>query len=479
MQHVVRLGPRSRFGAPRERAAPVPPPQPAPLRPSEQPHHPPQVQVLPSRAEHVRDQRRITRHPAQHLRREQIPVAVDPSTSPAPVTIAPPASVTPPAPAPATVPAPVISCRSDQRDGHVQRRRRPRRPVAALTVRIKGAGAAAHLRQRLHPPLPCRTQVPLPGLLVRSRRTQRPDRRLQHRRLLRRDHQLVLRDIPRRHPRLRQPRHRHQPLLHPVQLTRHAVPGDHRRTQLPHLTRTPHRPQAQQRRRHRRHRLRLQARPQPGHLTQRRQRQPRRHRRVRHPSPHQPQRRTRVRLRRSIRRQRPTRTTSPGNLGGQLRDLPRTTLPQRARTLAHPRRARSTPTPRPHPAGPPPPPPAPAQPQPEPPTHPPHPSPPPTAHPTPHAPPHRTPPTHQPQPPSRSDAPQVPTPRWPCFIIIEHLFATQAIHRPSSASAERLSGTRSPHHQTVRRCPRRPPTPRPRDPAPAPAACAPTAASTP
>ena len=325
VQHVVRLGPRSGSGAAGEGAAPVPPPQPPTLRPREQAHHPPQVEVLPGRAEHVRDQRRVTRHPAQHLRGEQHPGRGRPQHL--------------------TRPGHLLQVA--QADRHVQHRRAASRTLATLAVRIQPRRPAAHLGQRLHPPLTRRAQVPRPGRLVRDRLGHRPDRRLEHRRLLRGHHQLVLGDVTGRHPRLRQPRHAHQPLLQVIQLPGCPVPRDHRRAQPAQLTRTPRRAQLQQRPRHRRHRARLQARLQPGHLTQSRQRQTRRHRPVLHPGPHQTQRRARVRLRRGIRRQRPRRPGHVRDLRGQPRHLTGTALPQRRRILPHPR-LRVQPRPRHH-----------------------------------------------------------------------------------------------------------------------------------
>ena len=202
----MRLRPAAPAPTPGVGTAPVPPPQPATLRPSEQPHHPPQVKVLPRTTEHVRHQRRITRHPAQHLRREQHPGRGRPQH----------------------LPGPGPRLQVGQRDRHVQRRRAPGRTSAPWPSASNPRRAAAHLGQRLHPPLPGRAQVPLPGLLVRGRRRHRPDRRLQHRRLLRSHHQLVLGHVTGLHPRLRQPRHRRQPRLQVVELPRQPRTREHR-----------------------------------------------------------------------------------------------------------------------------------------------------------------------------------------------------------------------------------------------------------
>ena len=137
--HVMRLGPPGRCGAAGVGAAPVAAPQPAPLGPGEQPRHPTQVQVLPRGTEHVRDQRRVARDPAQHLRRQQHPGRGRAEH----------------------LPGPGPRLQVGQRDGHVQRRRATRGPVGALPVCVESTGAAAHLGQGLHPSLPGWAQVPL------------------------------------------------------------------------------------------------------------------------------------------------------------------------------------------------------------------------------------------------------------------------------------------------------------------------------
>ena len=329
---------------------------------------------------------------------------------------------------------------------------RPRSSPAGRTATVT-CSAAAELRGTPNParPHPGRTSGgtpppkpppaaappgadPAPRLLVRHRRTQRPDRRLQHRRLLRRHHQLVLRDIPRRHPRLRQPRHRSQPLLQVIQLppaarTSPASPGaacasDPHPTPCP-APATPWSPSA----------------PRPVRGSNR----------ATSPNalnandvtPHRP-----------APQPTPNPTARPGSAaasGAKLpadRATPATSVASLARpdphrpaaTTAHtpaPTRARSSPTPRPHPAGPPPPPPAPAPHPPAQSSRPPPPSARPASHPTPHPTPHPTRPTPPEQPPSRSDAPTVPTPCCHASILTEHMFDLQAIHSPSSPSAER------------------------------------------
>ena len=336
--HVMRPSPARRCGAPGVGAAPVPAPQPAPLRPGEQPDHPPQVQVLPGGAEHVRHQRRVARDPAQHLRRQQHPGRGRPRAPPRPGPLPPGRStrcVTCSAAADPAAPSPPCSSASrpdERRHTSVNastRRcpagRRSRSPVSSL-----GAGAD-------NGPIAASSTAACSGVITSW-------------------YSVTSAGL---HQRLRQPRHRARACsCRSSSSPWHAVPGQHRRAQPAHLVRTPRRAQLQQRLRHRRHGLRVQRRPQPGHLPQRRQRQPRRHAGRLHPRPHHTQRRLRGRAPTAASgasaatcptapRRPPPPTAPPG------RPRPGATT---ARTPA-PTRARSTPTGPPHPDAPPPPPP--------------------------------------------------------------------------------------------------------------------------
>ena len=356
----------------------------------------------------MRDQRRITRHPPHHLRAQQRPGRRRPEHL--------------------TGTGPGLQV--GQRDRHVQRRRTGRSTLRPLAVRVQPTGPAAHLGQRLDPPLARRTQVALPGRVVRCRRRQRPDRRLQARGLLGSHPQLVLRHVAGLHPRLRQPRHARQPPLQVVELPRSPVPPQERRAQPAHLRR----PEPVPRSSNASVTVRTASgfsigsnratspsavNANPGDTS-----------RFRHPRPHHAQRGCGSGSRRGIRRQRPTSTGGPCHLDREPGDLAGTALPQRRRELPHPR-LRVQPRLRHHT---------------------------PTYRLRRHLGPHRRRPRrhgirlgHQhrqlgirrlvqrhprnrPSPrwqrPSRSDAPPVPTSCCPCSIITEHLFVSTTCPHP-------------------------------------------------
>ncbi len=266
VQHMMRSGPGRGFGTPREGTPAVPAQQPTTLRPSEQAHHTSLVQVLPGGAEHIGDQRRVTRDPPQHLRRQQHPGRGRRDHLPRPRHL----------------------LQVAQRDRHMQRRRRDPRPRApwppAIPLADRHTSANASTRRcpagrrsrspvssfgtgALSGPIAASSTAACSGVTTSWYSVTSPDathgcdnRATDANRCCRSSNSPAARTSR------SSPGAACASAPPPTPCPAPATPG------------------------HRRHRLRGQPRLQPGHLTQRRQRQPRRHARVLHPRPHHPKR---------------------------------------------------------------------------------------------------------------------------------------------------------------------------------------------